>query len=113
MRSMNISQDRVEIKRRERGFRLRLKRNLGGKFDRQVWEQAIGTLNEGDPYVENQTSEVFLRTRKPHMEMPASPKADSHKKTAPPLISKSERDYVIKRIREQLNQGGVTETKVP
>jgi hypothetical protein len=59
-------------------------------------------LNKGDPYIENQSSEVFLRTRKPHKEMPASPRVESPKKTAPTLISKSEREYVIKRIREQL-----------
>lgn len=73
----------------------------------------IGTLNKGDPFIENQSTEVFLRTRKPHLEKPASPRADQPQQTAPTLISKSERDFVIKRIKEQLSNGGIIETKVP
>jgi len=47
------------------------------------------------------------------LEKPASPRADLPQQTGLTLISKSERDFVIKRIKEQLSNGGIIESKVP
>ena len=53
MRAYFIKQERLEFSKKERGFRLRVRRTQGGRFDKQTWPEVTETLNKGDVYVEN------------------------------------------------------------
>jgi hypothetical protein len=53
----------------EKGFRLRVKASLGGKYDKQGWPVIEGSLNCGDPYGASKGNETLMRTRKPLREV--------------------------------------------
>ena len=58
-------------KEREKGFRLRVRASLGGKFDKQGWPCIQGTINNGDTYAISAASgvESLVRIRRPHKEV--------------------------------------------
>ena len=60
-----------ETQELEKGFKIRVKTSLGGKYDKQGWQCVEGTLSKGDTYAISAAAinETMMRVRRPHREV--------------------------------------------